>query len=83
ARVHYPKIVFQAYYYYAAPKAGAKYKSLDVVPKEILETYEKLGIPLREAEVLLGVEGAAETAATARERPKVAVDAVFDSVSVA
>ncbi|OYW86949.1 MAG: hypothetical protein B7Z22_05600, partial [Hyphomonas sp. 32-62-5] len=54
ARVHYPKIDFQAYYYYAAPKAGAKYKSLDEVPKEILETYEKLGIPLREAEVLLG-----------------------------
>ena len=83
ARVHYPKIDFQAYYYYAAPKAGAKYKSIDDVPKEILEAYEKLGIPLREAEVLLGVEGAADTAAAAREKPRVAVDAVFDSVSVA
>ncbi|MBI1399656.1 Fe-S cluster assembly protein SufB [Hyphomonas sp.] len=83
ARVNYPKIDYQAYYYYAAPKNSAKYKSLDEVPKEILDTYAKLGIPLREAEVLLGVEGAAETAATAREKPRVAVDAVFDSVSVA
>jgi Fe-S cluster assembly protein SufB len=71
-------------YYYAAPKDAAKYKSLDEVPPEILETYKKLGIPLREAEVLLGVEGAEDvTAAEARERPRVAVDAVFDSVSVA
>jgi Fe-S cluster assembly protein SufB len=83
ARVNYPKIDYQAYYYYAAPKNAAKYKSIDEVPKEILDTYAKLGIPLREAEVLLGVEGAAETAATAREKPRVAVDAVFDSVSVA
>ena len=83
AMVRYPKIDYQAYYYYAAPKAGAKYASIDDVPKEILETYEKLGIPLREAEVLLGVEGAVETAAEAREKPRVAVDAVFDSVSVA
>eukprot|EP01013_Petalomonas_cantuscygni_P017441 TRINITY_DN345_c0_g1_i1.p1 TRINITY_DN345_c0_g1~~TRINITY_DN345_c0_g1_i1.p1 ORF type:complete len:550 (-),score=122.07 TRINITY_DN345_c0_g1_i1:10414-12063(-) len=83
AMVNYPTINYQDYYYYAAPKTGAKYESIDDVPKEILETYEKLGIPLREAEVLLGVEGAAETAATARETPRVAVDAVFDSVSVA
>jgi Fe-S cluster assembly protein SufB len=83
ARVNYPKIDYQAYYYYAAPKDAAKYKSIDEVPQEILDTYAKLGIPLREAEVLLGVEGAAETAATAREKPRVAVDAVFDSVSVA
>ncbi|HCE21426.1 MAG TPA: Fe-S cluster assembly protein SufB, partial [Hyphomonas sp.] len=83
AMVNYPTINYQDYYYYAAPKSGAKYESIDDVPKEILETYEKLGIPLREAEVLLGVEGAAETAATARETPRVAVDAVFDSVSVA
>ncbi|MFN3910762.1 Fe-S cluster assembly protein SufB [Hyphomonas sp.] len=83
ARVNYPKIDYQAYYYYAAPKNAAKYKSIDEVPQEILDTYAKLGIPLREAEVLLGVEGAAETAATAREKPRVAVDAVFDSVSVA
>ena len=83
AMVDYPAIDYQDYYYYAAPKTGAKYESIDDVPKEILETYEKLGIPLREAEVLLGVEGAAETAAAARETPRVAVDAVFDSVSVA
>jgi Fe-S cluster assembly protein SufB len=83
AKVGYPPIDYQDAYYYAAPKNAAKYKSLDEVPKELLETYEKLGIPLREAEVLLGVEGAAETAAQARETPKVAVDAVFDSVSVA
>jgi Fe-S cluster assembly protein SufB len=73
AMLHYPKIDYQAAHYYAAPKAGSKYKSLDDVPKEILDTYAKLGIPLREQETLLGVEGA----------PKVAVDAVFDSVSVA
>ncbi len=72
ALVHYPPIDYQAARYYAAPKAGAKYKSLEDVDPEILETYKKLGIPLREAEVLLGVEGA----------PRVAVDAVFDSVSV-
>jgi len=72
ALVHYPPIDYQAARYYAGAKAGAKYKSLDDVDPEILETYKKLGIPLREAEVLLGVEGA----------PRVAVDAVFDSVSV-
>jgi Fe-S cluster assembly protein SufB len=72
ALVRYPPIDYQAARYYAAPKSGAKYKSLDEVDPEILETYKKLGIPLKEQEVLLGVEGA----------PKVAVDAVFDSVSV-
>jgi Fe-S cluster assembly protein SufB len=72
AMVHYPAIDYQDAHYYAAPKNAAKYKSLDEVDPEILETYKKLGIPLREAETLLGVEGA----------PKVAVDAVFDSVSV-
>ncbi len=72
ALVHYPPINYQAARYYAAPKAGAKYKTLDDVDPEILETYKKLGIPLKEAEVILGVEGA----------PRVAVDAVFDSVSV-
>ncbi|HRE44595.1 MAG TPA: Fe-S cluster assembly protein SufB [Terricaulis sp.] len=71
ALLNYPPIDYQAARYYAAPKAS-KYKSLDDVDPEILETYKKLGIPLKEAEVLLGVEGA----------PKVAVDAVFDSVSV-
>jgi Fe-S cluster assembly protein SufB len=72
ALVSYPAIDYQDAYYYAAPKTAAKYKSLDEVPPEILETYEKLGIPLKERETLLGVEGA----------PRVAVDAVFDSVSV-
>ncbi|MBL8544010.1 MAG: Fe-S cluster assembly protein SufB [Hyphomonadaceae bacterium] len=72
ALVHYPPIDYQAARYYAAPKKGAKYKSIEDVEPEIIETYKKLGIPLREQEVLLGVEGA----------PKVAVDAVFDSVSV-
>ncbi|KPP82739.1 MAG: Fe-S cluster assembly protein SufB [Oceanicaulis sp. HLUCCA04] len=84
ANVHHPKIDYQDAYYYAAPKNASKYKSLDEVPAELLETYKKLGIPLREAEVLLGVEGAEDrTAAEAREAPRVAVDAVFDSVSVA
>ncbi|MGF1463331.1 MAG: Fe-S cluster assembly protein SufB [Maricaulaceae bacterium] len=86
AKVNYPRIDYQDAYYYAAPKTAAKYQSLDDVPAEILETYEKLGIPLKEAEVLLGVEGAAENAAQARvdgDKPRVAVDAVFDSVSVA
>lgn len=75
ARVHYPKIDFQDYYYYSAPKRK-ELASLDEVDPEILATYEKLGIPLREQEILAGVvrpEG---------ER-RVAVDAVFDSVSVA
>ena len=71
--VNYPEIDYQDAYYYAEPKTGAKYESIDDVPPEILADFEKLGIPLKEAEVLLGVEGA----------PKVAVDAVFDSVSVA
>jgi Fe-S cluster assembly protein SufB len=73
AMVTYPAIDYQDHYYYAAPKTGAKYKSLDDVPPEILADFEKLGISLKETETLLGVEGA----------PKVAVDAVFDSVSVA
>jgi len=83
AKVNYPKIDYQDIYYYAEPATGAKYESIDDVPPEILADFEKLGIPLKEQEVLLGVKGAAETAAEARETPKVAVDAVFDSVSVA
>ena len=75
ARVNYPKIDFQDLYYYAAPKRSPGPKSLDEVNPELLRTYEKLGIPLREREILAGVEGAAER--------RVAVDAVFDSVSVA
>ena len=82
AKVEYPAIDYQDIHYYAAPKAGAKYESIDDVPEEILKDFEKLGIPLKEQEVLLGVKGAAASAADARERPKVAVDAVFDSVSV-
>ncbi len=76
ARVNYPKIDYQSYYYYAAPKKKAL-TSLDEVDPEILRTYEKLGIPLREQEILAGVEKADGT------RSRVAVDAVFDSVSVA
>ncbi len=71
AKVDYPKIDFQDLYYYAAPKSTEGPKSLDEVDPELLATYEKLGIPLKEQEVLAGVQGA-----------KVAVDAVFDSVSV-
>jgi Fe-S cluster assembly protein SufB len=72
ANVTYPKIDFQDAYYYAAPKEKVGPKSLDEVDPELLAVYAKLGIPLREQEVLAGVEGA----------PKYAVDAVFDSVSV-
>src|SRR6187401_3347155 len=76
ARVNYPKIDYQDLYYYSAPKPKKQIGSLDEIDPEILKTYEKLGIPLREVEVLEGVvkpEG---------ER-RIAVDAVFDSVSVA
>lgn len=83
AKVRYTPVDYNNIYYYAAPTSGAKYESIDDVPPEILADFEKLGIPLKEQEVLLGVKGAAETAAEARETPKVAVDAVFDSVSVA
>src|SRR3954464_5475440 len=76
ARVEYPKINYQDYYYYSAPKRKAL-ASLDEVDPEILATYAKLGIPLREQEILAGVErGDGSTT-------RVAVDAVFDSVSVA
>jgi Fe-S cluster assembly protein SufB len=79
ARVEYPQIDFQDLYYYSAPKKKASLKSLDEVDPEILKTYEKLGIPLREQEILAGVERPEGEA----ERPRIAVDAVFDSVSVA
>ena len=72
AKVSFPRIDYQEAYYYAAPKAKAGPKSLDEVDPELLATYAKLGIPLKEQEVLAGVQGA----------PKYAVDAVFDSVSV-
>jgi Fe-S cluster assembly protein SufB len=67
ANVSYPKINYQDIIYYAAPKAQEKLESLDEVDPELLRTYEKLGIPLSEQKRLAGV----------------AVDAVFDSVSVA
>ncbi len=55
AKVHYPKIDFQDLYYYAAPKNTAGPKSLDEVDPKLLETYAKLGIPLKEQEILAGV----------------------------
>jgi len=67
ANVTYPPIDYQALSYYSAPKPKAALKSLDEVDPELLATYKKLGIPLKEQEWLAGV----------------AVDAVFDSVSVA
>ena len=68
AKITYDKINYQDLFYYAAPKQKVKPKSLDEVDPELLKTYDKLGIPLKEQEALAGV---------------VAVDAVFDSVSVA
>ena len=80
AMVDYPKIDYQEQYYYAKPKSMAeKPKSLDEVDPKLLETYAKLGIPLKEQMILAGVEGAENMPAEGR---KVAVDAVFDSVSV-
>jgi len=73
AHVRFPEIDFQAISYYSAPKRpGTGPKSLDDVDPELLRTYEKLGIPLHEQEMLAGVE----------RRTPVAVDAVFDSVSI-
>jgi Fe-S cluster assembly protein SufB len=80
ARVWHPPIDYQDIHYYAAPKKRPGPKSLDEVDPELLATYEKLGIPLKERAILAGVEGAGTHAAAA---PGVAVDAVFDSVSVA
>ena len=73
AKLQIPPIDYQEAYYWAAPKKKDGPKSLDEVDPEILRVYEKLGIPLAEQAVLAGVEGAR----------RVAVDAVFDSVSVA
>jgi Fe-S cluster assembly protein SufB len=80
ARVHYPKIDYQDIHYYAAPKRSSL-ASLDEVDPEILKTYERLGIPLKEQEILAGVR---KDGAVASEfaSGRVAVDAVFDSVSV-
>src|SRR5258705_13833509 len=85
ARVNYPAIDYQDLYYYSAPKKKEGPKSLDEIDPEILETYRKLGIPLREQEILAGVqkpvaeEGGNEGGSS---YGRVAVDAVFDSVSV-
>ena len=85
ARLDYPEIDFQAISYYAAPKTQNAPKSLDEVDPELLKTYEKLGIPLKEQEILAGVrkqgEGA-EPDGNIYASGRVAVDAVFDSVSV-
>ncbi|WP_111558577.1 Fe-S cluster assembly protein SufB [Paracoccus sediminilitoris] len=80
AMLNYPEIDYQDQYYYARPKSmQEKPKSLDEVDPKLLATYEKLGIPLKEQMILAGVEGAENAPAEGR---KVAVDAVFDSVSV-
>ena len=94
ARVNYPKIDYQDIYYYSAPKNFEDGpKSLDEVDPELLRTYEKLGIPLKEQEILAGVRKPAEPSPIDEEGEpngsdnvyksgRVAVDAVFDSVSV-
>ncbi|MGI8390763.1 MULTISPECIES: Fe-S cluster assembly protein SufB [Brucella] len=89
ARVDYPKIDFQDAYYYAAPKNQSGPKSLDEVDPELLKTYEKLGIPLREQEILAGVRKQGDPSEidgnpsdNVYASGRVAVDAVFDSVSV-
>ena len=90
ARVNYPEIDFQDIYYYAAPKNFEDGpKSLDEVDPELLKTYEKLGIPLKEQEILAGVRRAGDPSPmdeggldNVYASGRVAVDAVFDSVSV-
>ena len=89
ARVEYPPIDFQDLYYYSAPKGQTGPKSLDEVDPELLKTYEKLGIPLKEQEILAGVrkhdepsELDGEVGDNVYASGNVAVDAVFDSVSV-
>jgi len=87
ARVHYPKIDFQDIHYYAAPKSTPGPTSLDEVDPELLRVYEKLGIPLREQEILAGVQKqvddeSGEVSDNVYKSGRVAVDAVFDSVSV-
>jgi Fe-S cluster assembly protein SufB len=76
ANVKYPKIDFQELYYYSAPKSMDGPRTLAEVDPELLRTYERLGIPLSEQKVLAGVDGARI------DGGRVAVDAVFDSVSV-
>ena len=86
ARVNYGPIDYQDLYYYSAPKKRDGPKSLDEIDPEILKTYDKLGIPLREREALLGVQrpaGEEDEGEGGTGYGRVAVDAVFDSVSVA
>jgi Fe-S cluster assembly protein SufB len=96
ARVSYGPIDYQDLYYYSAPKKKDGPKSLDEIDPEILATYDKLGIPLREREALLGIQkpqgngqangdgdGELEGEGGGNGYRRVAVDAVFDSVSVA
>src|ERR1700691_2400388 len=86
AKVDYAPIDYQNIYYYSAPKQKDGPKSLDEIDPEILRTYEKLGIPLREREALLGFVKPAnedgEEGEGGNGYGRVAVDAVFDSVSV-
>jgi len=86
AKVEYPPIDFQDIYYYSAPKSMDGPASLDEVDPELLRTYEKLGIPLKEQEILAGVRKADEPSQlgedTGYQTSNVAIDAVFDSVSV-
>src|SRR3978361_1224586 len=79
AKVGYPAIDYQDIHYYAAPKRPSP-KSLADVDPELLAMYEKLGIPLKERAILAGVAGAEARPDEARP---MAIDAVFDSVSVA
>src|SRR6266567_3648676 len=82
ARVNYPKIDYQDLYYYSAPKPKKQLASIDEIDPEILKTYEKLGIPLREVAVLEGVvKPVDEDGVPGAPARRVAVDAVFDSVS--
>ena len=83
AKVEFPQIDYQNIYYYSAPKKKDGPKSLDEIDPEILKTYEKLGIPLREREILLGVQKPDGEPGEGNGERRVAVDAVFDSVSVA
>jgi Fe-S cluster assembly protein SufB len=88
AKVDYPKIDFQDLHYYSAPKSTEGPKSLDEVDPELLATYAKLGIPLKEQEILAGVRKQGEPSGLDQAdgyqsmAGRVAVDAVFDSVSV-
>ena len=87
AKVSFPKINYQELYYYAAPKSMAAPKSLDEIDPKLLETYAKLGIPLKEQEILAGVRKQGEKSMLDDDgneiiTGRVAIDAVFDSVSV-